>query len=151
VISQQNPVKLFVGHVWDADEDYQRVFEFLEGASNFYYVNYSAPDKRPSSDKEAMREALRQQIAPAEAVILLASHHRRAPDLVEFQANFAKASDKPIILLNSFGGTSAVSKSLLALADETCDWDARALIDAIRRQARHEETTRWDTIEFKLD
>jgi len=25
------------------------------------------------------------------------------------------------------------------------------LIDALRRQARHEETTRWDTIEFKLD
>jgi hypothetical protein len=24
-------------------------------------------------------------------------------------------------------------------------------VDAIRRQARHEETTRWDTIEFKLD
>ena len=23
--------------------------------------------------------------------------------------------------------------------------------DAIRRQARHEETTRWDVIEFKLD
>ena len=151
MISQHNPVKLFVGHVWEADEDYLRVFEFLEGASNFYYVNYSAPDKRPSSDKEAMREALRQQIAPAEAVILLASHHRRAPDLVEFQANFAKASDKPVILLNSFGATSAVSKALLGLADETCDWDERALIDAIRRQARHEETTRWDTIEFKPD
>ena len=27
----------------------------------------------------------------------------------------------------------------------------RALVDAIRRQARHEDTTRWDTIEFKLD
>jgi hypothetical protein len=25
------------------------------------------------------------------------------------------------------------------------------LIDALRRQARHQETTRWDTIEFKLD
>jgi hypothetical protein len=24
-------------------------------------------------------------------------------------------------------------------------------VDAIRRQARHEDTTRWDTIEFKLD
>ena len=151
MISQQNPVKLFVGHVWEADEDYLRVFEFLENARNFYYRNYSAPDKRPSADKEAMREVLRQQIAPAEAVILLASHHRRAPDLVEFQANFAKASDKPVILINNFGSTSAVSKTLLALADETCDWDERALTDAIRRQARHEETTRWDTIEFKPD
>ena len=35
--------------------------------------------------------------------------------------------------------------------NEVIDWDERALVDAIRRQARHEETTRWDTIEFKLD
>ena len=30
-------------------------------------------------------------------------------------------------------------------------WDERALRDALRRQARHEETFRWDTIEFTLD
>jgi hypothetical protein len=24
-------------------------------------------------------------------------------------------------------------------------------VDAIRKQARHEDTQRWDTIEFKLD
>ncbi len=151
MISQQNPVKLFVSHVWDADDDYHRVFEFLESARNFYYLNFSAPDRRPGGDKEAQKEELRRQIAPCEAVILLASHHRRAPDLIEFQANYAKAADKPLILVQSFGGTAAVSKQLLALADETIDWSERALVDAIRRQARHEETQRWDTIEFKLD
>jgi hypothetical protein len=25
------------------------------------------------------------------------------------------------------------------------------LVDAVRKHARHEDTTRWDTIEFKLD
>jgi len=38
-----------------------------------------------------------------------------------------------------------------ALADERIDWDGRALIDALRRQARHEDTQRWDTIDFKPD
>ena len=121
MFSQQNPVMLFVGHGWDADDDYHRVFEFLESARNFYYLNYSAPDRRPGGDKEAQKEELRRQIAPAEAVILLASHHRRAPDLVEFQANYAKASDKPVILITSFGSTTAISKTLQALADETID------------------------------
>lgn len=151
MISQQNPVKLFVSHAWEADDDYHRVFEFLESARNFYYVNYSAPDRRPAGDKEAQKEELRRQIAPVEAVVLLASQHRRAPDLLEFQANYAKASDKPLILLTSFGATSAVPKALLGLANESLDWDERALVDAIRRQARHEETARWDTIEFKPD
>jgi hypothetical protein len=151
MISQQNPVKLYVGHVWEADEDYVRVFEFLEGARNFYYLNYAAPERRPAGDKEAEREELRRQIAPAECVILLASHHRRAPDLVEFQANYAKAADKPVILITSFGGTTIISKAMQGLADETIDWSERELVDSIRRQARHEETARWDTIEFKLD
>ncbi len=151
MISQQDPVKLYVSHAWDADDDYLRVFEFLESSRNFYYLNYSAPDRRPPDGREAEREELRRQIQPAEAVILLAPQHRRAPDLLEFQAHFAKAAEKPVILLASFGSTVALPKALMGLADETLDWNERALVDAIRRQARHEETTRWDTIEFKLD
>ena len=38
-----------------------------------------------------------------------------------------------------------------ALADEIVEWNERSIADAIRRQARHEDTTRWDVIEFKLD
>ena len=148
MVSKSDPVRVFVGHVWETDDDYLRVFEFLEGARNFFYQNSGAPDKRPPGGKEPEREELRRQIAPAECVILLASHHRRAPELVEFEANFAKAADKPVILLTSFGSTSAISKSLLALADEEIGWDERALIDAVRRQARHEETQRWDSIDF---
>lgn len=151
MVSKTDPVRVFVGHIWITDDDYLRVFEFLEGARNFFYRNSSEPDKRPAGGKEAEREELRRQIAPAEAVILLASHHRRAPDLIEFQANFAKAANKPVILLTSFGSTSIVSKTLLALADESIEWDERALIDALKRQARHEATQRWDTIDFKPD
>lgn len=151
MISQQNPVKLFVSHAWDADDDYHRLFEFLEGARNFYYQNLSAPDRRPAGGKEAEREELRRQIAKAEAVIVLTTHHRRAPEIIEFEATFAKAADKPLIVVASFGATTIISKALQDLADETVDWSERALVDAIRRQARHEETQRWDTIEFKLD
>ncbi len=151
MVTQHNPIRIFVSHLWESDDDYLRVFEFLESARNFYYSNSSKPDRRPPGGKEAEREELRAQIAPAEAVILLASHHRRAPELVEFQANFAKAADKPVVLLTSFGSTGTISKALLSLADEHIDWDERALADALRRQARHEETQRWDTIEFKLD
>jgi hypothetical protein len=44
-----------------------------------------------------------------------------------------------------------VPKAILDLANEVVEWDERGLVDALRKQARHEETTRWDTIEFKLD
>jgi len=148
MISQQNPVKLFVSHAWIADDDYHRVFEFLESARNFYYVNLSAPDRRPPGGREAERDELRRQMSPAEVVILLAGQHHHASDLIEFEAHYAKASEKPVILLPRFGSTTAVAKSLSDLADESVDWDERGLVDAIRRQARHEETTRWDSIDF---
>ena len=56
-----------------------------------------------------------------------------------------------MVVLQPYGVKQPVPKPIADLADEMIDWDKRSLIDAIRRQARHEDTTRWDTIEFKLD
>ena len=150
-MTQANPVRLFVTHVWENSDDYLRVFEYLESARNFFYRNYSTPDRRPDGDKEALREDLRRQIAPVEAVIALPSLFEGHQDLLTFQLLFAQASQKAVVLMKPFGSRKDVPKTILELADEVVDWDERALVDAIRRQARHEETTRWDTIEFKLD
>lgn len=150
-MSQTNPLRLFVTHAWETSDDYLRVFEYLESARNFFYRNYSTPDRRPSGDKEVQREELRRQIAPVEAVIALSSLHDTHQDLLTFQLLFAQASHKPVILMKPFGTRKEVPKAILDLANEVAEWDERALVDAIRRQARHEETTRFDTIEFKLD
>ena len=150
-MSQANPLRLFVTHAWENSDDYLRVFEYLESARNFFYRNYSTPDQRPSGDKEALREDLRRQIAPVEAVIALSSLFDTHQDLLTFELLYAQANHKPVILMNPFGARKEVPKAILDLANEVAEWDERALVDAIRRQARHEETTRWDTIEFKLD
>jgi hypothetical protein len=144
-------VRLFVCHVWNADEDYFRVFEYLESSTNFFYRNTSTPDNRPNGDREVLREDLRKQITDAEVVILPASLYRRNVDWIEFQVHCAKAFDKPIVLLEPFGGADTIAPTLQELADEVVPWDQRQLVDAVKRQARHEETTRFDTIEFKLD
>ncbi len=150
-MSQRNPIKLFVSHAWEDDEDYFRVFEYLESDNNFYYRNFSTPDERPAGDKEALREDLRKQIAPVEIVIVPSGLCRKHGDLILFQMNYAKASQKPVLMLQPYGTQMQIPKALRDLADELIDWDKRTLVDAIRRQARHEDTQRWDTIEFKLD
>jgi|SRR2546421_3630832 len=151
-MSQANPVRIFVTHVWEHSDDYLRVFEYLESARNFFYRNSGTPDRRPAGqDKETLREDLRRQIAAAEAIVGLSSLFDRHQDLLTFQLLYAQASDKPVVLMKPFGSHKEVPKALLDLANEVVDWDERALVDAIRRQARHEDTTRWDTIEFKLD
>ena len=150
-ITQQNPIRLFVCHVWVEDEDYHRIFEYVESSPNFFYRNTSTPDVRPAGDKEALRESLRKQIVEAEVMIVPAALYRRNVDWVEFQMHCAKAYDKPIIVLEPFGSTDTIAPAVQELADDVVPWDQRQLIDAIKREARHEETTRFDVIEFKLD
>jgi hypothetical protein len=142
---------LFVTHSWEENDEYVRVFEYLEAAGTFYYKNTSQPQAKRPIDKESQREDLRRQIAPCEVIVVLPGVYRVDPDLVLFQMNFAKAADKPIVAMESFGSTEPVPKAIKDLADEVSSWNERNLIDALRRQARHQETTRWDTIEFKLE
>ncbi len=150
-MSQANPIRLFVTHLWEPADDYLRVFEYLESSRNFFYKNFGAPDRRPAGDREAQKQELRAQISPVEVVVALSSLYAQDQDLLTFELLYTQASQKPVVLLKPFGSGTGVPKALLDLADEVVDWDERALVDAIRRQARHEDTTRWDTIEFKLD
>ncbi|MEZ5499636.1 MAG: hypothetical protein R3E77_09440 [Steroidobacteraceae bacterium] len=138
-------------HVWENSDDYLRVFEFLESARNFFYRNVSSTEGKPVGDKEAFKEALRNQIRHAEVVIALNSLYASQRDLSEFQLLFANASKIPVVLLPNFGAPAEPVKTLRELATEVISWDERALVDALRRQARHEQTGRWDTVEFKLD
>jgi len=150
-VTQKNPIRLFVAHLWADDDDYHRIFEYLESTPNFYYLNTSKPDQRPAGDKEALRESLRQQINEAEVVIVPAALYRRNIDWIEFQMHCAKAFDKPLIVLEPFGAADTIAPAVQELADDVVPWDQRQLADSIKRQARHEETTRFDVIDFKLD
>lgn len=138
-------------HAWEESDDYARVFEYLEASGTFYYLNTSQPLATRPLDKESQREDLRRQIAPCEVVIALPAVYRAAPELVLFQLNFAKSADRPIVAMENFGSSEPLPKVIKELADEVSAWNERSVIDALRRQARHQETTRWDTIEFKLD
>jgi hypothetical protein len=146
-----NPIRLFVTHSWEENDDYTRFFEYLEAPGTFYYLNTSQPQSKRPIDKESEREDLRRQIAPCEVIVVLPEAFRAAPELVQFQMVFAKAADRPIIAMENFGSTQPLAKAIKDMADEVIAWNERSVIDALRRQARHQETTRWDTIEFKLD
>jgi hypothetical protein len=150
-VTQRNPIRLFVAHLWAEDDDYHRIFEYLESTPNFFYLNTSTPDQRPAGDKEVQRESLRKQIGDAEVVIVPAALYRRNIDWIEFQMHCAKAFDKPIVVLEPFGAAETIAPVMQELADDVVPWDQRQLADSIKRQARHEETTRFDVIDFKLD
>jgi hypothetical protein len=151
-MSQGDPIRVFVTHCFEESDDYLRVFEYLESARNFYYRNCSAPDAKPSlASPEGLRDELRRQMAVAEVVVALTGVYQTHPDLLLFELNCAKAHDKPVVLMPLFGREQPKIKVFEGLIDETVAWGERELVDAMKRQARHEDTTRWDTVEFKFD
>ena len=87
----------------------------------------------------------------AEIILLPLAISELDPGLVNFQLDYAGASKKPILGIESFGGTVAINKDLLDRCDDVIEWNERTMISAIKRLARNEDTAQWETIEFKLD
>ncbi len=150
-MSDASPIRVFVSHLFERHLDYLRVFEYLESRDKFHYLNVSDPEKTPGGGKEGLKEELRSQIKSAEVMVLPVSIYALNRDLVTFQMDCAGAFSKPIIGVKSFGETVVIQKIILEQASDIVDWDARSLVDAIRQHARHENTARWDIVEFKLD
>ena len=148
-MSEDNPIRVFVSHNFVEDDDYLRVFEFLECVDQFFYLNCSKPENIPGTGGlEAIKEELLSQIEPAEAVIILASHFNEHTDLVSYQMDVAEAGGKPLIAIRPFGGAAETPEELVTRVKEHIGWNEREIADALRRQARLEDTARWDVIDF---
>ena len=150
-MSEKNPIAVFVTHLFSSHPDYHRVFEYLESASNFFYRNCSNPEDMPTTGgQEAIKEKLLEQIRAAEVIVVVSSMFSENQSLITYQMDAAQASQLPIVALEPFGGMGKMPAEVRARAGEVVGWNDRMIVDAIRRQARHEETSRWDVIEFDM-
>jgi hypothetical protein len=150
-MSVKDPIRIYVTHAFASHADYHRVFEYLESTTNFFYRNCSAPDHPPSAaGKEALKEEFRTQMKIAEVVIVLSSLYFENEFWATYQMDAAQAANLPLVVLPPFGGTVKVPAELVKRAAEVVEWNERTMADAVRRQARHENTARWDVIEFEM-
>jgi hypothetical protein len=150
-MSEKNPIRVFVTHAFASQSDYHRVFEYLESSPNFFYRNCGAPDHPPATGgKEALKEEYRTQMKMAEVVVVLSSLYLENEYWTSYQMDVAQANNLPLVVMEPFGVNVKVPAELAKRAAEVIGWDGRLIVDAIRRQARHEDTARWDMIEFKL-
>lgn len=148
-MSENDPIRVFVTHTFAESDDYLRVFEFLESMERFFYLNVSKPENVPTSGGlDAIKEELIAQIKESEAVIVLASLYEEKTDLVMFQMDVAEANEKPIIAIRPFGGMLETQADLVERAKEHIEWNEREMVDALKRHARLEDTSRWDVIDF---
>lgn len=151
-MSENNPIRVYVAHNFCESDDYLRVFEFLESVERFFYVNVSKPENVPTGGGlQAIKDEYIAQIKECEAVIMPASFFIDQNDSARFQMVVAEANDKPVIAIRPFGGVADTPTDLEKQSSEHIQWNEREMVDALKRQARLEDTARWETIEFTLD
>jgi len=148
-VSESNPIRVFVTHAFQESDDYLRVFEFLESVERFFYVNVSRPDNVPTTGGiEAIKDELIAQIKQSEAVIVLPSLYEEKQSLARLLMDVADANSKPMIAIRPFGGLRETPQAIVERVKEHIQWNDREIVDALTRQARGEDTARWEAIDF---
>ncbi len=148
-MSENNPIRVFATHAFEESDDYLRVFEFLESVDRFYYLNVSKPENIPTTGGlQAIKDELIAQIKLAEAMIVLPGLYEAKGDLVRFMMQVADANDIGMIAIRPFGGIAETPDEIVQRCQEHIEWNDREIADALRRQARGEDTSRWEVIDF---
>ena len=148
-MSEDNPIRVFVTHAFEENDDYLRVFEFLESDDRFYYLNVSKPENMPSDGGlEAIKDELIAQIKASEAVIVLPTVFEQKGDLVAYMMDVADANDIGMIAVRPYGGMTETPPAIVDRVREHIEWNNREMIDALKRVARGEDTSRWEVIDF---
>ncbi len=148
-MSESNPYRVFVTHVFEETFDYLRVFEFLESDDRFYYLNQSKPENMPEvGGLDAMKDELIEQIKGAEVVVVLPAVAEAQADLVRFQLDVADANKIGIVAMKHIGGLGDIPKDVEERSKEVVEWNEREMVDAIKRAGRGEDTQRWEVVDF---
>ena len=148
-MSENNPIAVFASHIFDESFDYLRVFEFLESVDRFYYVNVSKPENVPESGGlQAIKDELIEQIKAAEAVIILSSTYEQRPEITQFIMDVAEVNQKGMVAIRPFGGVAETPDEMVERCQEHIEWNNREIADALLRQARGEDTARWEVLDF---
>lgn len=148
-MSESNPIRVFATHCFDESDDYLRAFEFLESVDRFFYLNVSKPENLPTTGgQQEIKDELIAQIKAAEVVFVLASAYEQNNELVNFMMDVADANNIGMVTIRPFGGVRQTPAELERRCAEHIEWNDREMVDALRRQARGEDTSRWEVIDF---
>ena len=131
---------LFISHSWSYGNQYSGLISLLDSDPYFRYRDYSVPRDDPihhAKNDRLLREAIRNQMAHASCVLVLAGVYSSYSKWINIEMELAKKDfyyPKPIIAVEPWGAerTSAIVK---ATADRIVKWQSSSIIKAIRELA----------------
>ena len=129
--------RLFIGHAWQYNKDYNRLVEMLDNAKYFTWMNYSVPQERPKdgNDDNELREALRNQIRPTNCILIISGMYVAYRDWIQHEIDVAAEWGKPIIGIRP-RGNERVPQAVSSVADVMVGWYTPSIISEIRKRAK---------------
>ena len=126
--------RIFISHAWKYNRGYYWLIEHLDKVPNFVYTNYSVTERAPvdAVNNEKLKEELRQQIRPVRVVIILGGMYVAHSDWIQFEIDFAKQLNKPILGIRP-RGAARMPQTIQDVADKIVGWNTPAIVRAIRR------------------
>ena len=129
---------LFISHSWAYSNQYDRLVNLLNSDPYFGYRNYSVPKDDPIHNAPydyQLKAAIRQQIAPASCVIILAGVYSTYSKWINIEIQLAKEMGKKIIAVEPWGA-ERTSWTVKQAADRIVGWNTSSIIGAIRELCR---------------
>lgn len=126
--------RLFISHAWKYSDGYERVLTFLSAAPNFQHTDYSVPESKAFDGltRSQLEEQLRNQIRPVQTVLIVSGMYVAHSDWIQFEIDFAKSLDKPILGIVPWGA-ERMPTAVTSAATETVKWNTDSIVSAIRR------------------
>lgn len=126
---------VFICHDWEYSDDYSRICQFLDAANNFDWENRSVPEHDPLDTNDELEKNLRDQIRPANVMLVLAGMYSARSGWMDWEMAFARRLGKPIIGIIPWGN-ERLPQVVQDNADEMVGWNTSTIVDAIRRWSR---------------
>ncbi len=128
---------IFISHSWTYDEHYQKIVDMLK-KEGLNFRDYSVPKDDPlhtnGTDKD-LYEAIKRKISPCSVVIIMAGVYSSYSKWIDKEIKISKeefASEKKIIAVEPWA-SQKTSKKVKDNADEIVKWQAKSIVNAIKR------------------
>jgi hypothetical protein len=122
---------VFICHDWEYSDDYYRICQFLNDAPNFAWTNLSVPEHDPLDTSDMLEKNLRDQIRPADTMLVLAGMYTAHSGWMDWEMEFARRIGKSIIGIKPWGNVQ-LPAIVQRNADEIVGWNTESIVGAIR-------------------
>lgn len=128
------PYSVFICHDWEYSYDYQKICEFLDRAGGFNWWNLSVPEHDPLDTDHMLEKNLRDQIRPANIMLVLAGMYTARSGWMDWEMAFARRIGLPIIGIVP-QGNKRIPIVVQSNAREIVGWYTPTIINAISNHA----------------